>query len=115
GGVGAMAASGVVRPEGGDGSAVVDAGVVRTAAAGRGRSGGVMTTLAPRRTCGATATAAGRIWLDSTRARAGTTVAAVRFANCCLTTWGGGSAVDRAPIIVLILVMLTLVLLTLRI
>src|SRR5215831_8458332 len=110
-----MGAGGVVCPEGGDGSAVVDAGAVRTGAAGRGRSGGVMTTLASRRTCGGTTTAAGRTWLDSTRARAGTTVAAARFANCWLTTWGGGSATPgRAPIIVLILVMLTLVILTLR-
>src|SRR5262245_4014078 len=107
---------GVARPEGGDRSAAVGAGAVGAIAAGRGRTGGVMATAALRRTCGGTATAAGPVRPDSTRIRAGTTVAAARFANCWLTTWGGGpAAAGRAAIIVLILVMLTLVILTLRI
>ena len=91
-------------------------GVVVAIATGRGRTGGVIATAAWRRTCGGTATAAGATWPDSTRTRAGTTVAAARFANCWLMTCGGGSAVvGCTAMIVLILVMLTLVILTLRI
>jgi hypothetical protein len=115
---GAMAlpgTGGIACRAGDDGAAEVSAGAVGAVAAGRGRTGGVIATAAPRSTCGEIATAAGATWLDSTRTRAGTTVAAARFANCWLATCGGGSAaVGCAAIIVLILVMLTLVILTLR-
>ena len=111
-----LAAGGIARPEAGNGGAEVSNGAVGAVAAGRGRTGGVMATAAWRSTCGGTATAAGATWPDSTRTRAGTTVAAARFANCWLTICGGGSEVTGcAAIIVLILVMLTLVILTLRI
>ena len=117
--VGAMAppgAGGVACRAGEEGGAEVSAGAVRAVAAGRGRTGGVIATAAPRSTCGETVTAADATWLDSTRTRAGTTVAAARFANCWLATCGGGSAAAGcAAIMVLILVMLTLVILTLRI
>src|SRR5215472_1340494 len=115
--VGAMAlrgAGGIAWRAGDDGGAEVSAGAVGAVAAGRGRTGGVIATAAPRSTCGETATAAGATWLDSTRTRPGTTVAAARFANCWLATCGGGSAAVGCAAIILILVMLTLAILTLR-
>src|SRR6516164_420467 len=117
--VGAMAllgAGGIGCRVGDDGGAEVSAGAVGAVAAGCGRTGGVIATAAPRSTCGETVTAASATWPDSTRTRAGTTVAAARFANCWRATCGGGSAAAGcAAIIVLILVMLTLVILMLRI
>ena len=79
--------------------------------------GGSCTVAAARcSTCGATATAAFATGAEATIARVGTTVAAARLANCCLTTCGGGSALaERPAMTVFSTATLTLVMLTFRI
>ena len=63
-----------------------------------------MATAAWRSTCGRTATAAGATWPDSTRTRAGTTVAAARFANCWVVEDLKSSLPDSVRVILKLLV-----------
>ena len=78
--------------------------------------GGRTLTGACSKTCGATGNAAGATPAELANTLAGTTVAALRFANCWFATCGGGSTVPcvfTIVVILVILVTLTLAMLTL--